>query len=152
MNSYELSLRALVPKNEVTLFLGTYFGVDPVRIGTEAEYWDRINTSSPLPAGLTVRASDEGYRTFASWVHESDLSPASFLTLALEAAKKFATEVAIADVVDPTDTAVGKYLIVSPDGRLQRAVELENSTRFELQPLPGDERVTDIVRLLEQRP
>src|SRR5690348_1572319 len=129
MYFYELSLRDLVPEEAVARLLGTYFGLAPHQIGTQLEYAERLNTPMPLTIGLDVRSSAEGYRTFASWVHEADYPPASLLTLALEAARAFATEVAIADVIEPSEFAVGKYLIVSPDGRMRRAIEVENGTR-----------------------
>jgi len=150
MNFYELSVRTLLSEEQVRQFLAARLGVDLQRIGSEADYWDRLKTSAPLMLGLTVLGADEGYRTLVRWVQDAELSPGALLTLAAEAARAFVTEVAIADVVEPTDFAVGQYLIVSPDGRVRKAFETENSARFELQPLPGGAPLDDVLRSLRQ--
>ena len=135
MNFYEVSLRALVPEDRWKELLGESIGVDLARIGTETEYWERLNTPEPLVVGVTVQSADKGYRTFVKWVQSVELAPSSFLTLASGAAREFATDVAIPNVVDPTDFAVGRYLVVSPDGPTRQAFEVRNSDVFELEEL-----------------
>jgi hypothetical protein len=141
VNFYELSLRSLVPEDDVKQFLATSLYVDPRGIGSEADYWNRIASDSPLIIGLSVRSAEEGYRTFARWVQLWELSPSSFLKLASEVAKEFATDVAIPDVLDPTDFAVGRYLVVSPEGQTRRGIEARNSAVFEIEELSEAEKL-----------
>src|SRR2546423_15640036 len=118
MNFYELSLRTLVPEDEVRRFLGAQLGVDPRQIGTQLEYVERINTASPLRAGFTVRTADGGDRTYVAWVQDVELSPGAYLTLAAEAARALATQGAIPHGIEPTDAALGDHPIVLPARRL----------------------------------
>jgi hypothetical protein len=143
MALHELSVRSLLTANEAKEFLARHLGIDPRQIGTELEYWERAGTPSPLALGLTVRPSEAGYRSLLTWVQDDDLPSTSWLSLAADAAKQFRSDVAIADVIHPTEFAVGRYLVISPDGEMHPAIESQNSAIFELEPLPEEESIVE---------
>jgi hypothetical protein len=145
MNYYELSLRTHVAREAILEFLARFLGVRRDDIGSELDYWSRSGPNGGrLALGVTVRWSEKGYRTFVTWVQTPELPSSSFLRLAFEAAKHCSTEVAIGDVLHESDFAIGRYLVLTPNGQLWRAAELSNSDTFELRLVSSLGSVADL--------
>lgn len=139
MNFYELSLRSLVNEEQIRQFLAAHRGLNLPQIGTELEYLDRIGTATPLRLGLEVLFSETGFRTFAKWIEEAELSPNTFATLAAAAARCFGTEAVIGDVLTPSEEPDYYFLLFHPSGAMKRAIVSDNTGVFDVRLLDEDE-------------
>lgn len=132
MRFYELSFRSHVDERRLCDYLAASLGVDRELLGNEMVYWDRVGTDHPLVVGVQVQWSDLGYKTLLKWVQESEVPGPQLLAIALAAAREFDTEVAAGDVLEPTESLPGEFMVVKPDGTVYKAVELCNGDQFEL--------------------
>lgn len=132
MNFCELSFRSHVDSIPLSDFLSTSLGVDRNLVGEEMEYWDRVGTDHPLAVGVQVQWSELGYKTFLKWIQKAEVSGPQLLTIVLAAAKEFDSEVAAGDVLSPTESLPGQFMVAKPDGTVYKAVELSNGDQFEL--------------------
>jgi hypothetical protein len=148
MPMYELSLRDRVSREELFCFLSRTLGVDMQMIGDEFDYWDRVRSQSALSVGVGVRWSDRGYRTFLTWVQDSELSDQKLLSLAKEASEEFKTDVAIGNVLRRFGL-LGEFLIIDQTGQVFGSEELSNSDVFELSAVGAPTRFSDVVSKLE---
>jgi hypothetical protein len=82
------------------------------------------------------------------WVQEADIPGPQLLTIALAAAKRFGTEVAIGDVLASPEAQSGRFLVAKPDGSVYRAAELRNGDLFELTVNPSPVDAEEIRKVL----
>lgn len=128
-----MSLRAHIDEPSLMAFLATVLGLRTDLIGSEMDFWERLQTSSELKAGVSVRWTAEGFQTLVKWYQTSELSQIDLLKIAAKASSHFRTDAAIGNFADSPEVSTDRYFVVSADGYFYRANAISNSEVFELQ-------------------
>ena len=137
MEFCELSFRSAVAYAPLRDFLATVLRKDRNLIGQDSEYWDRLGTDHHLEIGVEVKWSDIGYKTFLKWVQDADLPGSQLFAIAFEAAKQFATDVALGDFMASIEATNGSFLVFTHDLFAYNVYDVCNRDQFELNLYPS---------------
>ena len=140
MNICEFSIKNKADYETLRKCIAEHLALNVDSVFPEDEFWDRIG-DDPIAIGLAVEFTEAGFRTFAKLFTQSCLTDNSSVLLASKLAKQFNCDVAIGDFTDECEQASERFLVISPEGTVGKAIALENANSFNVAVESGVESI-----------
>lgn len=135
---FEVSIRDAVSVASIREALRVFFSLPEYGVIDHLEFFDRFSSLDFRAVGISVCNVESGYRSLVDLVMNFAIDDDKEYALAVFLSQHFRSEVAIGESMPDEPEASGRYLVISPDGRCRRAIEVANGEFFEVAIIGDD--------------